>query len=178
MHEEQLMTKFQLRSRILLFALMPLFGLLFQPANAQVQTFGSLSVGLVDWRASGGQFEITLRLENISIQSGRPHEIAVSANFTPQVSDFTDVGWYFDGGNSMGLPLGRNADDWVVLRPGGSIPVVYRFRKNYNYHEPPIKFNARFRLYVFDNRTPQVIPVYLGPLGEPRRPPDLYPTPR
>lgn len=147
-------------------------------AIAQRMTFQSLAISVYDWRAAGDTFQITLTLTNISDASSLPHEIGVaSVPDSPVAQDFTNQTWYFQGGGAV-LPTGRNADEWVVLRPGGSIPVTYRFRSYGSRHEPPFTFSHRLKLYNMDQRPPQVLPVFFGPLGQQRPQTPLYPSPR
>ncbi|MES2688563.1 MAG: hypothetical protein V4706_17210 [Pseudomonadota bacterium] len=143
--------------------------LLQTSAFAQRHTFDNLAVSVYDWRASGSRFQITLSLQNISDQRGRPQEIAIASwPEAPVAADSSGIQWLWEQRGAT-LPTGKNADDWVILRPGGSIPVTYMFERFLSSdHEPPFTFNHRFKLYNMDQRTPQIVPVFFGPLGQPR----------
>ena len=145
-------------------------------------------------------FVVRLRLENITTESSNPHQIAVAAvKVAPQINAFergymsiaagvpssvpkaevTDAmggGWVPTA--TSGLLYGENPNDWVILRPGGSTPVTIRFAKRNDY-APPFYFTAELKLFKFDGRNHQVVPVQFGPIeAEPQAPQPIYPGQR
>lgn len=144
-------------------------------ALAQQLSFDGLQVSVVNYRWSD-RFYITLALRNVTEESGAPREIAVAAvkkgwtlgssgrEPVSEVTDGTGHFWFYP--DVTGLSFGENADDWLRLRPGGSVPVTFSFYAGQGSRVgPPFHFTTELKLYKYDNRPAQRVPVYFGPLG-------------
>jgi hypothetical protein len=162
-------------------------------SQAQSQDFDGLRISVHSIRAgqTGGFSEpisATLRLENATGRNGVPHQIAVAAvsgrggwcgDREVSASLREGNGQQTDRSCISGLSFGKDEDDWLIIRPGGSVPVTIEFSlPQYNPVAPPFFITAELKLYHFDGRSAQKVPVFLGPIGTapPRK--QLYPQTR
>ena len=157
-------------------------------AVGQQQTFDGLKVSVISWRwSSGAKLFIELRLENITSESGRAQQIAVAyqphsdrpCDDTGPVASMTDgAGNNWWSVTVSGLSCGSNADNWLNIRPGGSVPITYMFKGNQLHGvAPPFHLTAELKLFKFDNKKHQRVPISLGPMGAGPEQVPLYPTP-
>ena len=125
------------------------------------QTFQGLRVTPIKVETSrNGQARVILKLQNVTGESGSEQTIAVAfrAKGSGGLADF----WKFNpmataelhdvGGNSYalvgssGLQFGIGANDWIMLRPGGSIPVTYSFSYGGNGRPGNLSFSAELHV--------------------------------
>lgn len=153
---------------------------------AQSISFDGLRVTLLNSRWSSeeafSKFFVTLKLENTTTE-GTSQALAVAAVLDgnnsyigrpPKATLSEAIGAICLPVRVTGLRYGENADDWLVLRPGGSTAVTIEM-VGLGRIAPPFHFNAELKLYKFDNRAHQVVPIYFGPLGEGPKAPRIYP---
>jgi hypothetical protein len=121
------------------------------------QTCGGLRVSIFNVEAGGGGGpHITLRLTNVTAEAGQPHVIAVASAqppmWFPVAANLTgSTGlrfWLFE---AAGIRVPQSRDDWLILNPGGSVPVRYSFG---GAHRPDefFNFSAEFLVATQDQR--------------------------
>lgn len=105
------------------------------------------------------QVQIFLKLQNITNEDGKiGSDIHVASAFF-KGTDTVDADISSGGSNNYhrcsicrwvsGLPEGKDPNDWLRLRPGGSVPISYTFLAGHlsDQVEPPFNINATLRVF-------------------------------
>lgn len=126
------------------------------------QTFQGLRVTPFRVEANrGDQVRVILKLQNVTAESGSEQTIAVA--FKAQDSNtMGDFGNFFpkkaiaelrdDAGNSYfhqganGLQFGKTQNEWMFLKPGGSVPVTYNFSTGGDPRQRTLSFMAELHV--------------------------------
>lgn len=106
--------------------------------NAEIsQKFSGLRITPFKVEIGRMQVRVVLKLENVTHEEGSAQPIAVATKgrgpgysdpFEPKANiSSSDGSYFFPGTDVVGLPPGRDKDDWLVIKPGGSVPVSFGF---------------------------------------------------
>lgn len=133
-------------------------------AQSTTSSFAGLRTSLFTYSYNGSELLVTLRVENTSdsdvaiaaYPANRPLNSPVVQFHARRVR--SGFGWI----RISGLSFGESADEWTIIRPGGSVPVTYSGGCGYCDLEFPVQVTTEFKLYKFDNRSPQRVPVLIS----------------
>lgn len=129
------------------------------------QTFNGLRVTPFNVEVRrDGQIRVILRLENVTGERGKAHQIAVAgkAQYSDGLADFwkfsptaiaelTDnTGNVYGLNGTIGLLFARTQEDWTIVNPGGSIPVTYIFSTGRGGTPGSLNFSAELRVVWLD----------------------------
>ena len=129
------------------------------------QTFNGLRVTPFNLEVASGQIRVVLKFENVTAERGSAQIVAFAAKasgsdgmadfwkmFPPQaVAQLTDnSGNTYSLGGTTGLRFARDANDWILLNPGGSVPITYSFLSGNQSNRASFNFSAELRLVWFD----------------------------
>jgi len=136
-------------------------GLRVTPFNVEVGGLGGMEVRVV------------LKLENVTAERGSAQEVAVAAagggpsaltSQTARASLSSGTGDFYVVTETLGLPFGKNADDWLIIKPGGSVPVSFGFMKTDANIRGPFNFSAELVVFRFDKQKKESFQVYFPSL--------------
>lgn len=134
-------------------------------SNRISQTFNGLRVTPFNIELTNGQIRVVLRFENVTGERGSEQIVAFAAKaggsdgvadfwkmFPPTaVAELTDSsGNTYSLAGTNGLRFARDSNDWVLLNPGGSVPITYSFHSGNASNRDSYNFSAELRLVWFD----------------------------